>query len=183
MTENQRTGFLQWACNHFGDFKVATRFQNGDWTQHWSVLKVWHNPKEFWRLDQANNRTLYPCEIVLDIDPVSSETPEQIAKRFYDIANTLIEEGYEFYAYHSGSRGFHIHLIFPDLVLEDESFRRELRKNFIKAFGCDMMKSSEQSMIALEFTPHWKTGKPKQLVMSNCTSPPEPLETVFMQNG
>ena len=34
--------------------------------------------------------------------------------------------------------------------------------------GIDSGKSSEKTMIALEFCPHWKTGNMKELLFDNC---------------
>lgn len=177
LTGLQRRTFLQWSCNKFGDFKVATHRPDGSWTKHKSVLEIWHNENEFWRLDKANNRGLFPCEIVLDLDLEKGETKEQIKERFENVCKILTEKDYKFYGYFSGSKGYHIHMIFYELVQYPHK-KKEFREYFIKLFGADLMKSSAKSMIALEATPHWKTGIPKQLVKYNASVLPEPEESI-----
>lgn len=98
---------------------------------------------------KANNRTIFPNEIVLDI-----EDPEQFLKILEEV-----KKDFQFYsAYKTGSRGAHIHLWFNgDLSTEEKLF-------IIKKYGADEQKASARCMIALENSPHWKTGNPKTLV-------------------
>lgn len=165
MRNFKKIGMLQGMCNKFGDFKIATHFPDGRWTRHVSVLHCWENlEKESWRLETANNRQIFPCEIVLDIDPHEGEDLEHVRGRFDFITQTLDQEEFQYYAYFSGSRGYHIHLIFPDALLYGRRFREMVKRFFIAEYGADLMKKSERSMIALENTPHWKTNHPKTLI-------------------
>jgi hypothetical protein len=148
--ENRR-GYLQALCNKFGDFKVATTFPDKTWSRHVSVLEAWQN-REYWRLDRATHRQIFPNELVLDID--------------HDVKNTLtfslkyLEKlglsGYEVFA--TGSKGYHVHLLFG------KELTREEKIMFLYISGADPLKSSSNVMIALEFAPHWKSGKVKEVL-------------------
>ena len=104
------------------------------------------NPWESDRIDWVNQRQIFPNELVLDI-----EEPEKLNP----IIDRLKIENIPFECYSTGSRGFHIHLI----------FKKELDKTeklfYIKEFGVDEQKAYSKTMIALENCPHWKTGKLK----------------------
>jgi len=100
-------------------------------------------------LEVANNRTILPNEIVIDI-----EEPEQ----FQGILDR-IKSNFEFFsAYSTGSRGYHIHIFF------DEPIDKENKKEIIEIYSGDKQKATERTMIALENCPHWKTGKNKDLI-------------------
>ena len=54
-------------------------------------------------MENANNRTIFPCEIVIDLE--EKERYPKIIKQ--------IKKDFKFYsAYETGSRGYHIHLFF-----------------------------------------------------------------------
>lgn len=59
----------------------------------------------------ANLRTLHDDEIILDI-----EQPEQLDP----IIKRLIEDEYNFQVWATGSRGYHIRLIFPEMAIHNE---------------------------------------------------------------
>ena len=165
MNEDQRIGYLQTLCNRYGDFKVAEAWKDkaGDihWTKHHSVLECWHSNEGIEFLGKVNNRTMLNPEIVLDID----DNPEINLPK---ILKELDKLNYYYKVFFSGSKGYHIHLIFYDLQNYTRNFRENLRMFFINKFGCDTMKKSDKSMIALEYAPHWKTGVIKKLIKSNC---------------
>ncbi len=101
---------------------------------------------------KANNRTILPNEIILDI-----ENPEQFSEVF-----EKVKRDFQFYsAYKTGSRGMHINLWF------NESLDPKEKLFIIKKYGTDEQKASVRCMIALENCPHWKTGKPKILIEEN----------------
>lgn len=158
--------FLQEACNRFGDFKIATAYHDGRWSKHSSVLDAWQRG-EWWRFDTANNRQIFKPEIVLDFDQKQNENREELQSRFESVLAVLHRQGYIFHAYHTGSKGFHVHLIFPELLFRTTQQCKAIRHSLIKKFDCDPMKASENTMIALEHTPHWRTGRPKKLITVN----------------
>lgn len=103
-----------------------------------------------WRFfTKCNNRRILPNEIVLDLEEI---------ERYKDIRSGLDSLGLKYYLYKSGSRGIHFHLYFDgDLTLDEKAV-------LIRKFGCDEQKAISKCMIALEFTPHWKTGRDKKLI-------------------
>jgi hypothetical protein len=157
--------FLQEMRNKFGPCKVTTRFPDGRWSKHIDVLDIWQNPKELWRLETANNRSLLIPEVVLDYDPPKGSEQGETLLEAKKIADKLKDEGFSYKVFFSGSRGYHFHLIFPRLVFCSDKQRREFRTFMIKRFDCDLSKLSEGTMIALENTPHWKTGNTKREVL------------------
>lgn len=175
MNDNQRISYLQWACNKFGDFKVATSYPDGRWSKHYSVMEIWHSG-EFWRLAQANHRTLFNNELVLDVDPIKGEKEGHIYKRFKSILERLNDEGYEYTAYFTGSRGYHIHMFFDELALFSKYKREKTREYILKEYHCDLMKKGDAMMIAMEFTKHWKSGKPKTTIIHKGNKLPYPID-------
>lgn len=181
LKDYSKKGYLQFSANNFGDFKICTRYEDGTWSKHKSVLEC--SEKDFWRLEKANNRTPFPCEIILDVDLQESETLEQLRMRFNQIIKMLDLWNYDYLAYFTGSKGYHIHMIFIDLATHGKEYRQKLRKFFLDELGCDLMKHSESSMVALEFCPHWKTGKPKQLLIKKNPNIKWEEEVDFLTNG
>ena len=66
-------------------------------------------------LKQANLRTLRNDEVVLDV-----EDPKQLPQ----IVKDLMVNEFNFNVWRTGSKGFHIHLKFPELELKEESRRK-----------------------------------------------------------
>lgn len=160
-----KLNYLQTSCNKYGDFKVAIATKQPDghviWTKHHSVLECWHSEKGLWFLSKANNRTSFPCEIILDLDKDISE------KKLDFICNTLENYWFRYKAYFSGSKGYHVHVLIPELATYPKWKREKIKEFLISKVDCDLMKKSESSMIALENCPHWKTGKIKTLLRSS----------------
>jgi len=100
-------------------------------------------------LKQINQRQILPIEVVLDL-----EEKEQLPA----IAKTLTEWKVKFKIFSTGSRGYHIHIFFKEELTEQTKLK------IIKFFGADEQKAGNKTMIALENTPHWKSGKIKQEV-------------------
>ena len=123
--------------------------------------KIWVTWKNFdecnaIELQEANLRTLLQDEIVLD-----TENPNDLQR----LENLLIEKKYNNYKiFNTGSRGIHVHLMFSKLASFDKELRNKIRKKVIEEFNCDPTKSIEHSLIAVEFAPHFKTGKYKTLI-------------------
>ena len=105
-----------------------------------------------WFFEKCNQRQILPNEIVLDLEN---------SKRYELILNRLIEEKLFFRAYSTGSKGYHFHLFFDKILTPED------KGVIIKYFDCDIQKSSDKTMIALEFEPHWKSGKPKSITYDN----------------
>jgi len=112
------------------------------------------SPKE---REEANMRSILDIEIILDIEE---------REKYEDIKESLLKLGYQFKTYDTGSRGVHIHLIFPELRGYSKAKRETLRAFFINIYDADLSKKSENSMIALEDHIHFKSGIPKTLIDS-----------------
>jgi len=159
---SERIRQLQDMCNMYGDFRVAIANKAPDgevrWTKHYSVMELWGSDKGLWLLSKANNRTIFPCELVLDID--KDPTPE----RLDNICQQLEDLKIPYKAYFTGSRGYHIHIIDPGFLSLDAATAEKIKKVWIRTFDCDILKSSTKTMIAIENVEHWKTGIQKKLL-------------------
>lgn len=183
LSGDERKNFLEWGSNKYGDIKVSKRLYGDKYSKWVSVLDICHDEKEIWRLEQATDRTLFPCEIVLDIDLRKNETKVELRKRFEGIIRDLIKDQYRFAAYGTGGNGYHIHLLFYELVERGESLRKEIRDYFIRKYGADTQLKSDKHMILIEYTPNRKTGVPKHLIIYNSVEPPEPLLSHIIWQG
>lgn len=163
-----RTAYLQWLCNKYGDFKVAHKSKDGQWSKHFSVLYCWHNlDVQQWRLEIANNRQIFACELVIDLDPNTNETIEDMQNKLKEIVKDLRKRQVKYKIFFSGSRGYHIHCIIPYLLFMPQNKRTKYRESILRKYNADVAKKSEKTMIALEYAPHWKTGMEKIEVMEN----------------
>jgi len=101
----------------------------------------WKDLKYFEGIDQ---RQIYPHEIVLDLeDPNQLDPIVEILKQW------------NFSVWKTGSRGFHVHILFNRNMTTIE------KENVVRLLGADVQKCSEKNLIALENTPHWKSGNKK----------------------
>lgn len=117
----------------------------------WSYLE-WQASS--WKIRMANNRTILPNEIVLDVDEKTIK--ESLAKTI-SITKDLNNKGINYIAYNTHSRGFHIHIFY-------ERSNKIDKLKFIQQYGCEELKASEKCMIAIEGASHWKSGKVKTAV-------------------
>ena len=67
----------------------------------------------------------------------------------------------KFYVFETGSRGYHIHIFF------NRDFNQKEKEAIIRYFGADIQKASEKTLIALEYSKHWKSGNIKREVQIN----------------
>lgn len=105
--------------------------------------------------EKANLRNIFVPEILLDM-----ESPEQLD----EVQKKLAALNYKGNVYDTNSRGKHIHLNFNNLAKYTQEERKEIRKVFIKYFGCDLSKASEETMVAIPGKPHFKSGNIKTLI-------------------
>lgn len=119
------------------------------WRKYSEICFDCEDSKNKWFIEKSNNRTIFPNEIVLDL-----EEPE----RYKQVLDGLEEEGLSFRAFKTGSKGFHFHLFFSKELTEEEKLL------LIKKYDCDTQKAGTRCMIALEYAPHWKTGNHKELL-------------------
>lgn len=146
-----KKGFLDDLYNQYGEFEVCCLpAEKGlKWTE-WLKAR-----EDDTFLAKINNRSVLDVEVMLDL-----EEPE----RYDSLIKDLDSDGLFYKAYDTGSRGYHISIIFPELRNKSAEKRTEIKSYIVKKYGCDHMKASKRNMIALEHTAHFKTGKPKTLV-------------------
>jgi KaiC/GvpD/RAD55 family RecA-like ATPase len=150
--------FLENISKSFGDFELFyvkgydpdSRKAIAGWTTWKKYSECTEQEKE-----QANLRSVLKEEIVLDIEQ---------SERFDPIISELMRVPCRFNAFRTGSRGYHIHMVFPELKNMESNNVQLVKENIIKHFGCDISKKSERNMIAIEYEPHFKTGNIKELV-------------------
>lgn len=138
----------------------------GEFKLHYYNKKTnlaWKHPKEIElcsekELEESNLRTILSNEIVLD---------EESIDNLNKIKQQLKKNKLYYYIYSTGSRGFHVSLFFKDLNSHELITRNQIRKIFIKKYNCDESKSSEKTLLALEYSKHFKTEKEKTLIEEN----------------
>jgi hypothetical protein len=159
-----KVGYLQELCNKFGDFKVAKGWldASGDirWSKHFSVMECWQTEAGIKFLETVNNRGGLDAEVRIDID-AGERTPEVVRKQFDDACDTLDKMGKSYLGFTSGSRGYHIHIFFEDLVSKDYTTVRAVKSYLVSKLGGEMLKINNSPMLTLEWSPNNKTGKLK----------------------
>ncbi len=100
-------------------------------------------------LSKLNQRQILPNEVVLDFEDKDS---------LPFVVKELQSLKVQFYVFSTGSRGFHIHIFFNKEISEEDKLK------IIQHFGADPQLASSKHMVALEFAPHWKSGKIKSLI-------------------
>lgn len=127
-------------------------------------------------LEKASHRTIHPCEIVYDIDE----------KDLYYV----IEEGISIFEYkvfpdikaHSkyvndhlicgdritwwtGNKSYHIHTFDQKLFGMRKRQRLDFKRRLLLFAGADIQKASDNTMIAIEGEPHYRSGRLKSQVV------------------
>lgn len=141
---NQQYDFYVCGLKKTEDGVIATK-----WKKYSEVIF----PIDFnedYKIEWVNQRQILPIELVLDLEDKAQLKPvvESLKKNF----------NWDFHIYSTGSRGYHIHIFFNKEI--DEKYKEDV----ISFFKADLMKIYMKSMIALENTSHWKSGKIKQEV-------------------
>lgn len=116
-----------------------------------------------------NYREIADSEIVLDLD-YKAENNETIKEIVEHYSKLLLELGIKHQVWASGGDGYHIHMIFIDLLLYEKDIRQKYREYFLQFFGLgtavDYHKCYEKTMITMEKTKH-KKGGIKTLMIDN----------------
>src|SRR3989344_1740266 len=138
------------------DFELASlsKNQNGEtvsktkWLKFSQLVFDLQDKKNSNIFKNINCRQILPIEIVIDLE--NKETIGWCLR---------ILDKYNFYydCFDTGSRGYHIHLFFNNIIIEEE------KEKFIEVFGGDILKKSKKNVIAIEYIMHWKTGIKKNL--------------------
>jgi len=117
-----------------------------------------HSRKTF--IQAATHRTILPIELVLDIDDslLNNETVfSNVKEKAIWAIKKIKERGGDPIVYKS-NRGYHIHLLVPSLTLLHHETIKALKLTFINEFGSDFLKAGSRNMIAMEGSPHWRSG-------------------------
>lgn len=142
------------------------------WTKRHTFLELCEDPTKYeWFIQHCNHRQILQNEIILDFDRTIDNTLED--EDIKEIVRILKQDHWRFCVYHTGSRGVHIHIFNEHLILKKSIDREKYRTAFINvlqerlAKGLDLQKASDKTMIALENTPHWKTGIKKTIILNH----------------
>lgn len=117
-------------------------------------------PAPRWLLLTANYRTLRNDEIVLDVDPPTGKDRHAV---LYNILWKLCGDKFSGEIFDSGGRGWHVHLLFPELTTLSGEERKNARRWFSIQYGCDPAQASNGT--GIPGRPHRKTGKIKTLAL------------------
>jgi hypothetical protein len=173
LDNKNRSGLLQYLANKRGDFKTAFCFKasNGDvcFSKHHTVIKC-QETDNFAHLEKASHRQIFNEEVILDFDIKDfNDSSLDILDAVIKCKEELIKFKTAFKVFQTGSTGFHIHI--PIYDTDKNSVKRitKLKAYLIQKYKCDALKSSSNVLIALEFAPHWKTGKQKKLLFDTTT--------------
>lgn len=134
------------------DFVLQIHEKEGIITKWRKYSEICFDPEDSWNkwfLSRVNHRQILPIEVALDL-----EKKEQLKPIVKELKKLIVK----FYVFSTGSRGYHIHIFFNRELTQEE------KSSIIKYFGADEQKSSNRTMIALEFAPHWKSKKIKELI-------------------
>lgn len=142
------------------------------WTKRLTFLEL--DPDEHrWFIEHCNHRQILKNEIILDFD---RHIPRETALEDFDvkrIIERLTAEDWRFVVYHNGSKGVHLHIYFDGLMLLSKEDRENFRTNMVDVLrrglviGIDKQKCYDNGMIALEHTPHWKSGIEKSTLLNH----------------
>lgn len=122
--------------------------------ESWPAWKKWNECDDKER-QQANLRTIFPNEVILDIE----EEPQ-----LQPILNQLDEKAIKYLLCKTGSRGYHIHIFYYNLHEYSKDIRNAIRKKIIKQYNTDETKASENTLIAITNRPHFKTMVNKEVI-------------------
>lgn len=152
--------------NKYGDFEVANSFRGSDGEKQFTKYRKWLAAREDRRFNNPHHRTILDVEVVIDID----ENAQFLEKLKLDsIIKKIESDGMSYTVWNTGSRGHHIHMIFPELRDYAPDVIKMTKEKIIERYHGELMKSSQRCMIAVEYQNHFKTGTPKKLVqLRNC---------------
>jgi len=161
VSQNRRN--LEKLNEEFGDFHVS--FKIG---RKW---ELYSETIDKWTFLPINHREVFPQEIVFDFDLNNQEKLTYYYKR---IVVKLKKHNLKFYAFTTGGKGIHIHILFPEILKHDIKDRPLLKKSIIDYFFRDSKGNSfshlakvdyqlcSRHLVRAEFGLHEKTRKYKE---------------------
>ncbi len=145
--------FLENFYKEHGDFRlhyITQKNRFDGWTADVLYSKATDEQKY-----QANLRRIKANELILDY-----ENKDQVTL----VKQILKDRNWGYELWDTGSRGYHFRLLFPELSKHERIIRNQIRKYLVIKFGSDKATANEETWLALEFAPHFKTGNMKTLV-------------------
>jgi len=134
------------------NFKVSRYNRYNDRFDKWQTYLDWATTREI----MPNQRTLLNNEIVIDIDKPGI---------YHRILQCIQLYKLYYFAYQTvDGRSRHIHMYVKGLDSLNMWARKDVRRAIIKKFMGDTMLSSDNHMIQMEYTQHWKTKGYKNLI-------------------
>ena len=121
-------------------------------------------------IDSFVFRSNLGCEIIIELDKTTIEENKQVWKDL--IKPVLVMKGISFEVWTTHSKSLHIHLFFDKKLSNDEKyswlceqFGKDLIDEWIKNKTLDdSFFKKERQLIAFECQPHYKSGKPKEML-------------------
>jgi hypothetical protein len=140
-----------------GDFIIAQIYKGpGDGLVCSKHFKYSESRDNMLKKKAANLRALLADEVLFDFESQDSA---------YEGIEKLDRDAVSYSAWFTGSRGYHVHSYYPELANYSEQFRQQVRLMLINRYGADPSKKS--GLLAIEYTPHFKTRRPKVLRASS----------------
>jgi len=144
------------------DSRVTWKNKN-EFRAKWAI---WKNLDEEER-KKINLASIPPNDIPFDLEDKNNEERILTEKDCDKFLKKIEEDNINDYiAVKNGSRGFHIHTEYPELLKYDQDTRTEIRKlifekyfNIVPNVNVCPSKSSENTLISVIGKPHHKTGK------------------------
>lgn len=150
-TQDKRQQFLEQLRRDFPEMKVhcIKKYDNYSWASE-KTLKDLSDVE----MGEVNLRKSRPNEVIFDVE--NMEAVQKVREKL-----EILQWPYEMWW--TGSRGAHLSVLFENLGEFDLELRNRIRRYLIKDVGTDEALSRESQWLALEYTPHFKTGKEKYL--------------------
>lgn len=162
--EIDQSQFLDWLYNKMGAFKVQLHTQNRkkDYMSGWVD---WLEIRARKYNEHYNHRNICIAEIVFDLDlPGWLMEHERLA-----IVKATVRRLKSFHAIHpvvfDTGKGYHLHWFDQEnAVRHFQDTKRDYAESVIKDVRSDLMKWNSNTMIAIEYSRHWKRNNRVRMI-------------------
>ena len=164
---------LKTSYEAYGDFRVQWQGPEGKKSQ-WLMFSEWEikfSEKEVAWI--PSDRTIFPAEFVLELDPEENETQDALELRSNLVEKICNENNIAYQKFHSGNKSWHFHMLLPGLLrFQTVEKRNKIRKFFAEHFfqsvgPYDQNLLNENHLIRLVGAINPKSGKCKIFVSGN----------------
>lgn len=185
--------YLYYKINRQNDYMLQQQTKDGFMSKRRPYSEIGFNCDEYW-IPRVNARTILKTELVLDYDPDGKLTKNELKLNIRHIVAKLKKFNPDsVHVYDTSSKGYHIHVFFGRWYNIPLNEKVQLRKDMACSLPMwkqnkdgtmirlnpDMQKMSENVMINLEHSKHWKTGKQKKLIGEWYNMYDDELEDIF----